>query len=217
MAAIWGRLSGASPEPYSVTYSPVAAAYLDASRTRDTDKPFVLLPGRITPAKRQLEFLSEVSPALAVSGIATVIAGDAGPAQSDYEDACRKAAAPLQEFVRFLGYCPDMLPLYSSASVVVIPSRFEGLSRAMIEGMACGCPVVSFDVCSAHEILDEGAGVVVPQLDWVGMADATLDLCGEARNSAVGSLGRAQARRLFDPVDVIDRYEQAFDAARTRR
>jgi len=51
--------------------------------------------------------------------------------------------------VRFLGNLHDDLSLcivYSAADVMVVPSEQENLSNGIMESMACGTPVVAFDI-----------------------------------------------------------------------
>jgi glycosyltransferase involved in cell wall biosynthesis len=82
----------------------------------------------------------------------------------------------------------------------------------MIEGMATGVPVVSFDVCSAAEMLTAtGAGIVVPQGDHIGLAGALAELAQSPdRRAAMGGRGRAAAEQRFDPLAVAARYRQLY-------
>jgi glycosyltransferase involved in cell wall biosynthesis len=118
--------------------------------------------------------------------------------------------------VRFLGHRDDMPELFARARVVAVPSRHEGLVRAMVEGMRCARPIVSFDVCSAREMLEEqapGAGLVVERGDYQGMASALLHYCSDADAAAeAGRIGEAAAKRLFGPEEVVERYEETYDS-----
>jgi glycosyltransferase involved in cell wall biosynthesis len=50
----------------------------------------------------------------------------------------------LNSNISLLGYRKDTESFYQRAKILVMPSRSEGLSMAMLESMACGCvPVVS--------------------------------------------------------------------------
>jgi glycosyltransferase involved in cell wall biosynthesis len=176
--------------------------------------PIVLVPGIFWPKKGQLEFIEAVVPRLAEHGIESRFAGDFDPAANPYAAACARAAEPHSDHVRFLGYRADLPRLYAEATSIAVPSRHEGLMRGMIEAMSCGRPVVSFDVCSAREVLEPaGAGVVVRGGDHAGMADA---LIGYARDSAAaagaGAAASAVARALFDPDEVVERYERVYRA-----
>jgi len=86
--------------------------------------------------------------------------------------------------------------------------------RGMIEAMSCGRPVVSFDVCSAREVLEEKsatAGTVVAYGDHRGMADALVRYATDpAAQAAAGRAGRAAAEVLFDPDAVVERYERVY-------
>ena len=44
--------------------------------------------------------------------------------------------------------------LYAASDVIVVPSRYETFGQTIIEGMACGCPAVSFDNSGQTDIID---------------------------------------------------------------
>jgi glycosyltransferase involved in cell wall biosynthesis len=214
MAERWRQVAGNATRSCSTTYSIVdlerfspAAPAADAGR-------IVLVPGIFWPKKGQLEFIGKVVPALAERGIESWFAGDFEPQANPYAAACAEAAKPHAEWVRFLGYRDDLPALYRQASVIAVPSRHEGLMRGMIEAMSCGRPVVSFDVCSAREVLEEkseGAGTVVAHGDHRGMADALVRYATDsAAQAAAGRAGRAAAEILFDPDAVVERYERVY-------
>ncbi len=78
------------------------------------------------------------------------------------------------------GFTPNPYQYMARAGVYVLSSHFEGLPNALIEAMACGCPVVSTDTPSGPaEILEGGKyGPLVPIGDDEAMAKAitsTLD------------------------------------------
>ncbi|GAB4320272.1 MAG: hypothetical protein Kow0059_14510 [Candidatus Sumerlaeia bacterium] len=60
----------------------------------------------------------------------------------------------LREHVRILSQVQDVRPLYQRCSLFVLPSVVEGLSNAMLEAMACGCPVVATAVGGNLDLLD---------------------------------------------------------------
>jgi glycosyltransferase involved in cell wall biosynthesis len=64
--------------------------------------------------------------------------------------------------IRMLGFVPnkDMRPLYSSATIFVFPSFYEGFGFPVIEAAACGCPVITSNRGSMKEIV-QNAGLLV--------------------------------------------------------
>jgi glycosyltransferase involved in cell wall biosynthesis len=67
----------------------------------------------------------------------------------------------LKERVVFLGLRMDIPQLLKTADVVVLSSKYEGLSLSSIEGMAAGKPFVASDVPGLREVV-KGAGILFP-------------------------------------------------------
>lgn len=110
--------------------------------------------------------------------------------------------------IEWLGHQEEMVGLYRSAEIVVLPSYREGLSRVLIEAIACGRAVVTTDVPGCRDVVtDQTDGLLVPVKDEAALADAILRLI-EDRSLAV-RLGKA-ARQ-----GALDRFEQGAIARRT--
>ncbi len=83
--------------------------------------------------------------------------------------------------------------LLAAASVVVVPSRYEGFGLPALEGMAVGVPVVAADRSSLPEVCGDAAYLVEP--DGPGLADGMIAaLEGGTDTGAMVVRGRARAR-----------------------
>jgi len=215
MADRWAKIAPNAKAACSITYSIVDLERFRLIRASVEDPPVVLLSGVIRPKKGQLAFLRHVAPVLAAQGVSTWLAGDFAPSRDSYMAACAEAAAPLGNAVRFLGYRSDIAELMARSTVIAVASRYEGLVRSMIEGMSCARPVVSFDICSARELLESqsgGAGLVVSVGDYDSMIKAVLGFCHAPLLAAsAGEKGRATALRLFTRDNVVARYERIYE------
>jgi glycosyltransferase involved in cell wall biosynthesis len=124
----------------------------------------------------------------------------------------------LLELAQELGVAPDVeLPGFHQnpfafmkrADVLAVSSQVEGMPNAIIEALACGCPVVSTDCPSGPaEILEDGAhGKLVPIGDDAALAEAIVD-------TLLTSPDRDQLRRRaadFSAERAVDRYLQLLD------
>jgi glycosyltransferase involved in cell wall biosynthesis len=92
--------------------------------------------------------------------------------------------------VRLLGEVPDeqLAALYRGARSLAYVSLYEGFGLPVLEGLACGCPVVTSGGGAAEEVA-EGHAVLVDPLDVASIAD------GISR-SAVSAGGVEHARRF---------------------
>jgi glycosyltransferase involved in cell wall biosynthesis len=106
------------------------------------------------------------------------------------------------------GFLPHPFAIMARASVFVLSSAWEGLPTALIEAMACGCPVASTNCASGPaEILDQGKyGPLVPVGDDAALARAALELIA---NPPERSLLQARAE-MFSVDSSVDRYSEVL-------
>jgi polysaccharide pyruvyl transferase WcaK-like protein len=99
-----------------------------------------------------------------------------------------------------------------------MPSRYETFGMVAAEAMACGTPVLAFDIPCLREVLPPECGVLVPAFDVGAFATALAELAGDAaRCAAMGEAGRDAARR-FDWEPLARRQEEVYlDAVRDGR
>ncbi|UOY02010.1 glycosyltransferase family 4 protein [Blastococcus sp. PRF04-17] len=104
----------------------------------------------------------------------------------------------LRDAVRFTGPVPEaeLVELLQRATVVAIPSLYEGFSLPAIEAMACATPLVTTDAGALPEVVGAKAGLRVRAGD-VGELTAALQLVLDSPSLAE-QLGRAGRRRVLD-------------------
>ncbi len=100
----------------------------------------------------------------------------------------------LQDCCHFLPAVADPQVYYEAFDLFALTSREDPFPLVMLEAAACGLPMVCFaESGGAPEFVEEDAGVVVPYLDTSAMAQACVELVGDAGlRRELGS--RAKAR-----------------------
>ncbi len=172
--------------------------------------------GAFEPRKGQLEFINEAGRLLKdrLPSAKVYFAGDFVPAQNDYARSCQEALGrrDLENGFECVGYKSEMADWYRAFDLVVVASRNEGLARCMIESLACGTPVVSFEVCSAGEILaGNGCGVVVAAGDYEQLVGEIVRLANDSEERRrLGDRAAALARTLFEPAKLVRQYEDMY-------
>lgn len=96
------------------------------------------------------------------------------------------------EGVHFAGQVGDVRPWLDAASVVVQPSRWEGMSLAVLEAMASARAVVATDVSGMREVV-EGAGALVAVDDPPALTEAIVERLEDPGHAdAEGWVGRTR-------------------------
>lgn len=74
--------------------------------------------------------------------------------------------------VNLMGAVHDLYARYPAYAMLVMTSRYEGFPMALLEGMACGLPLVAFDVATGPRdiIVDGVTGCLVAPDDTAAMA-----------------------------------------------
>lgn len=104
-------------------------------------------------------------------------------------------AAGAGATVEFTGPVPDPAPYYRQAACLLLPSRREGLSNALLEAQGWGVPAVVSSIPGNLAVVQhEVNGVVVPVADAAALATAILDLLANpARRKTLGEAARQRA------------------------
>ena len=140
------------------------------SERYQTNYPFILYAGRISPHKnviRIIEAFSALKTELEKEGkypdLKLIIIGDEVSRHPDLRRAVIKSG--VQNDVRFLGFVPiEVLRIfYDVAKVFVFPSLYEGFGLPPLEAMSHGTPVVTSNISSLPEVVGAGAVLVNPE------------------------------------------------------
>ena len=101
---------------------------------------------------------------------------------------------------------------YMENSICVLSSRYEGFSLVIIESMACGVPVVSFDCPHGpRSIIRNGEdGLLVEYLNSQALADGICQLIeDESLRHKMGSKSRENIRR-YSKENVMNQWDDLF-------
>jgi glycosyltransferase involved in cell wall biosynthesis len=159
------------PEGVAPGFAPAEGAHLRVAERHGITKPYFVFVGALDARKDPSALLRSWEVAQqAGADVELVLAGAAS----------RQAPAEMGAAHR-LGYLEHtaLVDVYSAATCLLFPSRYEGFGLPILEAMACGCPAVTYRNSSLPEVAGDAAILVAD-----GDADA---------------MGRAAAQIALDP------------------
>jgi glycosyltransferase involved in cell wall biosynthesis len=108
---------------------------------------------------------------------------------------------------------PEEMPRYLALmDVLVHLSLREGLPRSLPQALACGKPVVVFDVDGAREVCVDGqTGFLVRAEDVNGLAEAVIRLLQDAELATkMGAQGRKLVRERFSEARMVQKIDELY-------
>ena len=140
------------------------------------------------------------------------VAGD-GDSRVWREFLFRNKAEPS---VEFLGYVDEVQQLYENALIMVLPSRREGISNALLEAQAAGIPAIVTDIPGNRLVVENyQTGYVVPVDDVCAIAYAIVTLLDDAElRTKMGERAYVRIAEKFSISAITDRYLALYNHLR---
>jgi glycosyltransferase involved in cell wall biosynthesis len=109
----------------------------------------------------------------------------------------------------------ELVRNYSIATMLVVPSVYEGFGLPAAEAMCCGTPVISTTAGALPEIVGD-AGILVPPADTRALADAIAGLLDNRdRRRQLGEMGHRRVTNMFNwrntAKHTVEVYEEAIE------
>jgi len=109
----------------------------------------------------------------------------------------------------------ELVRNYSMATMVVVPSVYEGFGLPAAEAMCCNAPLISTTAGALPEIVGD-AGILVPPADTRALAEAIAGLLDNPdRRRQLGEMGRRRVMDMFNwrntAKHTVEVYEEAIE------
>jgi glycosyltransferase involved in cell wall biosynthesis len=174
------------------------------------DEVFRVLYAGVCSLRKGIPYLLEAMEGLQLANFEFAINGSIRP---ELRDLMRAKASVY----RYLGFQPldKLREVYSSASVLVLPTIEDGFAKVVTEAMACGVPVIATDHCGALDVIDDGVeGFIVPVRDAKAIRERVLYLYENPDvRDAMGQAALTRVRKVSGWNSYGERAQQAYLAA----
>jgi teichuronic acid biosynthesis glycosyltransferase TuaC len=181
--------------------NPLGAAFVEDAdaRQRDPAAPFVFVcVARLSPEKGHAQLIEAFAAAFA--GEPTVrlrLIGD-GPMQEELERLCTARGVAGQVELMGVLASEQVRDELAAADAFVLASDVETFGVAVLEALACGCPVLVTASGGPEHLVEGGNGVVIPPRDPASLREALRRMRHDAGRYDRAAI-RASALRLYGP------------------
>jgi glycosyltransferase involved in cell wall biosynthesis len=188
----------------------VAASPPELSKSK---APVVLYVGRLTSdgsaSKNLIAFLDALACVKQQQTVFGILCGE-GPQRTELETL--KQRLRLDANVEFTGYLPTaaVWALMKKASVFVSLSAYEGCPNAVMEALACGCPLIVSDIPAHREILDESCAFFVDPSDIQQIAYTIVQVLTNVDASKTRAMVAKQKSQEWSVTKMARNYERVY-------
>jgi glycosyltransferase involved in cell wall biosynthesis len=222
----WARVPGEKiqviPNFVDLTrFRPPASGEREAARQKfglATTDQVLVLPGRVSIQKHQLGLLAALRRVSKAGGLPrnTRILLAGRERDRLYSRLVRRFIVRwgLSDCIRLVGSVSDVLGLYHSADLVLMPSLYEGMPNAVIEGHACGLPVLVSRAANVDHLVVPGqTGFEVPTADRHALAEtlARVLTLSKTELETMGQRGREHMLRMLDNEAILGMFTSLYD------
>jgi glycosyltransferase involved in cell wall biosynthesis len=168
------------------------------------------LVGRLHKAKGHMDLLP-VMAYLKAEGLNfhLLLVGE-GECEEDIKQAIAKLH--LTSYVTLTGFRKDIPEILAAVDILVMPSRWEGLPMALLEGMAMGKAVIASPVGGIPDVISDGAnGVLVEagnQADWCQAIRMVFE--DRELRQQLGAKAKLTVKRHYSAAAVARAYESLY-------
>ena len=141
---------------------------------------------------------------LKTSNVELVVFGASHPGKS----------TPFKQKAHYLGRLHDdmtLRALYSAVDVMLVPSLQENLSNAIMESLACGTPVVGFDIGGNSDLVDHKTnGYLAKPFDITDLAKGIDGVLNSTEYEILSDSARNKVLQNFDNKIVAPKYIELY-------
>src|SRR3954447_21731903 len=196
-------------EPGSIRYD---EADLDAFRAG----PVLIYVGRYTEVKRiplLIRAYTRAREGFDTRAPLVILGGHPGEYEGEHPQTVIEETGAADVFLPGWRSHDDLADGLNASDVVVLPSVHEQFGQVLVEGMACGLPVIAVNNHGPATIVDDDeTGLLVPPDDEDAMADALVQIVadGEKRRQ-MGEIAYQRSREHYSWAALAERVARVYD------
>jgi glycosyltransferase involved in cell wall biosynthesis len=191
-------------------------------RYRDSDLdgvrtgPVLLYVGRYTEVKRIALLIRAHARArerFATPAPLVILGGHPGEYEGDHPLTVIEETGARDVFLAGWHGHSELAVALNASDVVVLPSVHEQFGQVLVEGMACGLPVIAVNAHGPATIVDEGeTGLLVPPDDEDAMADALVRIVNNPdERRQMGEIAYERSRARYSWPALAERVARVYD------
>jgi glycosyltransferase involved in cell wall biosynthesis len=213
--ALWREWLVDDPRGWRPGEEPGSIAYDEADLEAFRDGPVLLYVGRYTEVKRiplLIRAYARARERFATRAPLVILGGHPGEYEGEHPLTAIEQAGAQDVFLPGWRSHDDLALGLNASDVVVLPSVHEQFGQVLVEGMACGLPVIAVNNHGPATIVDDGeTGLLVPPDDEDALAEALVRIVNdEDARRRMGATAYERSRSRYSWPALAERVARVY-------
>jgi glycosyltransferase involved in cell wall biosynthesis len=214
--ALWRDWLVEEPRGWKPGEEPGSIAYDESDLDAFRAGPVLLYVGRYTEVKRiplLIRAYARARERFETRAPLVILGGHPGEFEGEHPHDVIEETGAKDVFLPGWRSHDDLALGLNAADVVVLPSVHEQFGQVLVEGMACGLPVIAVDNHGPATIVDQAeTGLLVPPDDEEAMAEALVRIVNEPeKRRQMGETAYERSRALYSWPALAEKVARVYD------
>jgi glycosyltransferase involved in cell wall biosynthesis len=214
--ALWRQWLVEDPRGWMPGGEPGSIAYEEADLGAFREGPVLLYVGRYTEVKRiplLIRAYARARERFNSRAPLVILGGHPGEYEGEHPQAVIAATGAQDVFLPGWRSHDDLALGLNASDVVVLPSVHEQFGQVLVEGMACGLPVIAVNNHGPATIVDDGeTGLLVPPDDEDATAEALARVVNDPdTRRRMGATAYVRSRERYSWPALAERVARVYD------
>jgi glycosyltransferase involved in cell wall biosynthesis len=214
--ALWREWLVEEPRGWKPGAEPGSIAYREEDLDAFRDGPVLIYVGRYTEVKRiplLIRAYARARERFDTRAPLVILGGHPGEYEGEHPQTVIEQTGAKDVFLPGWRSHDDLALGLNASDVVVLPSVHEQFGQVLVEGMACGLPVIAVNNHGPATIVDDGeTGLLVPPDDEDAMAEALVRIVNDPETrSNMGETAYERSRERYSWPALAERVARVYE------
>jgi glycosyltransferase involved in cell wall biosynthesis len=214
--ALWREWLVANPRGWRPGGEPGSVRYEEADLDAFREGPVLIYVGRYTEVKRiplLIRAYARARERFPARSPLVLVGGYPGEYEGEHPLTVVEQTGARDVFLAGWHGHDELALALNASDVVVLPSVHEQFGQVLVEGMACGLPVIAVDNHGPATIVEDGeTGLLVPPDDEEAMAEALVRMVtDDAARRRMGAAAYERSRARYSWPALAERVARVYD------
>lgn len=117
----------------------------------------------------------------------------------------------LDKRIRIENFTNDIKSYFLESSILLLPSRWEGMPMIVLEALEMGVPIISYDITASQQLIENNKeGILVNKFDVIEFSNAMVRMANSLKYRYNMSKNAIKKSKIFSVNEIVREWNDMF-------